>query len=96
MADERSPGLGFEPTPPVSSAGPSLENTHVFAPYSWSAGAIIAIELADDSAEVAFVRFGQSFITPHFKSKNGVVALAVELGHYYWLDRSARVFTGEP
>lgn len=83
-------------TPPASSAGPPLESTHVFAPYSWGAGAIVAIEHADESAEVALVRFSPSLLTPHFVSRDGVVALAAELGRYYWLDRSARVFGGVP
>lgn len=81
-------------TPPVSNAGPPLEATQIFTPYSWSAGAIIAIEHPDTSAQVAFVRFGQTFITPHFESLHGVVALTAEAGRYYWLDRDARVFTG--
>jgi hypothetical protein len=83
-------------TPPVTNAGPPLDSTRIFTPYSWSAGAIIAIEHADESAQIAFVRFGQSFITPHFESIDGVVALTAEQGRYYWLDRSARVFSGAP
>jgi hypothetical protein len=50
-------------TPRASSAGAPLETTHVFAPYSWSAGAIVAIELADESAEIALVRFSPSLLT---------------------------------
>lgn len=83
-------------TPPVTNAGPPLESTRIFTPYSWNAGAVIAIERADHSAQIAFVRFAQLFITPHFESVDGVVALAAEKGHYYWLDHSARVFTGGP
>jgi hypothetical protein len=81
-------------TAPASSAGPALDSTRVFTPYSWGAGAIIAIDNADDSAQLAFVRFAQTFITPHYVSQDGVVALAAQAGRYYWLDRKARVFTG--
>lgn len=81
-------------TAPATSAGPALDSTRVFTPYSWGAGAIIAIDNADDSAQLAYVRFAQTFITQHYVSQDGVVALAAEAGRYYWLDRKARVFVG--
>jgi hypothetical protein len=82
-------------TPPASSAGPPLERTRVFTPYSWAAGAIVAIERDDESAELAYVRFSQTLVTTHYVSPEGVVALAATSGRYYWLDRAARLFGGD-